>query len=80
METEPDPESWSELATELGDSSLALVLPRGVGPTQWSRDERKQIQIQRRFMQVGQTLAGMQIYDIVRALRLINSASGLDST
>ena len=76
-QAKPDPESWTELAAELGSHSLALVLPRGVGPTQWSRDERKQIQIRRRFMQVGQTLAGMQIYDVARALRLIESSSEL---
>jgi dienelactone hydrolase len=71
---EPNPDAWTKLTTDLGSHSLALVLPRGVGPTQWSGDERKQIQIRRRFMQVGQTLAGMQIYDVVRALQLIHSS------
>ena len=55
----------------IGDTALVFVLPRGVGPTEWSRDEKSRIQIRRRFMQLGQTLAGMQAYDVLRALQLI---------
>ncbi|HUY90065.1 MAG TPA: prolyl oligopeptidase family serine peptidase, partial [Pirellulales bacterium] len=51
----------------------AFFLPRGYGRTQWNADERKQVQIRRRFMLLGQTLAGMQIWDIRRALQALRS-------
>jgi dienelactone hydrolase len=51
---------------------LAWLVPRGVGPCGWTADERKWVQIRRRFMLLGQTLDGMRVWDIrqgVRALR-----------
>ncbi len=50
---------------------IVFVAPRGVGPTAWSDDERTRTHIRRRFMLLGQTLAGMQIYDVVRAIEAI---------
>ncbi len=76
-QAEPDRDSWNKLETQIGDGTLVLVLPRGVGPTEWSRDEKSRIQIRRRFMQLGQTLAGMQAYDVFRALQLIASSPDL---
>ena len=55
----------------LAGSSFAIFAPRGVGETEWSRDDRKRTQIRRRFMQIGQTAAAMQIYDVVRAVQAI---------
>lgn len=49
----------------------AYLCPRGVGPTAWSGDERKQIQIRRRFMLLGQTLDGMQVWDVRRAIQAL---------
>lgn len=51
---------------------LVLFAPRGVGPTSWDDgDERRQIHIRRRFMIIGQTLAGMRVWDIRRAIQAI---------
>jgi dienelactone hydrolase len=46
---------------------MAYVAPRGVGPTAWDQNPEKQVQIRRRFMLLGQTLAGMQVWDVRRA-------------
>jgi len=51
---------------------VVFVVPRGIGPTAWSSDERTRTHIRRRFMLLGQTLAGMQIYDVVRGLQAID--------
>jgi hypothetical protein len=51
--------------------TMAFVAPRGVGPTQWNTNEKKQTQIQRRFYLLGQTLDGMQTYDIRRAVQAL---------
>ena len=39
---------------------MVYVAPRGVGRTAWNADEKKQTQIRRRFMLLGQTLDGAQ--------------------
>ncbi|MDP1561546.1 MAG: acetylxylan esterase [Pirellulaceae bacterium] len=44
------------------------VVPRGIGPATWSDDPGKLTQIRRRFMLLGQTVAGMQVWDIKRAM------------
>ncbi len=72
---EPNQESWDALKRQLAEETQVMVLPRGVGPTEWSRNERDRTHIRRRFMQLGQTLAGMQTYDVVRALQLIDSSN-----
>jgi hypothetical protein len=69
-DTQPNAEVWKRL-TSCGRPTV-LLAPRGVGPTEWSRDERDRTHIRRRFMLLGQTAAGMQIYDVVRALRALN--------
>jgi dienelactone hydrolase len=42
--------------------------PRGLGPATWSGDARKQVQIRRRFQLLGQTLDGMRVWDVLRAM------------
>lgn len=67
---------WFQRALdELGniESVLAVVAPRGVGPTAWNPNERKQIQIRRRFMLLGQTLDGMRVWDIRRSMQALRS-------
>jgi dienelactone hydrolase len=49
----------------------AYLCPRGIGPAAWSGDERKLIQIQRRFMLLGQTLDGMRVWDVRRAIQTL---------
>lgn len=58
---------WKAIADKAKTETIAYVTPRGVGPTEWSAEPRKRTQIRRRFMQLGQTAAGMQTYDILRA-------------
>ncbi len=51
----------------------AYFAPRGIGLDAWSGDERKQIQIRRRFMLLGQTLDGMRIWDVRRAIQALRA-------
>ncbi|MHC4692089.1 MAG: alpha/beta hydrolase family protein [Planctomycetota bacterium] len=58
---------------------MAYFAPRGIGLTAWNPDGRKQTQIRRRFMLLGQTLDGMRVWDVrlaIQALRTIDSLSG----
>ena len=52
----------------------AMIAPRGVGPTAFDPSEKKQTQIRRRFMLLGQTLDGMQVWDVRRAIQAIRQA------
>lgn len=75
----------SEEATEEGLMSLmdqvrakettwVLFPPRGVGPTEWSRDERARTHIRRRFMLLGQTADGMRVWDVRRLLQSLDQS------
>lgn len=44
------------------------IVPRGVGPTAFDANEKKQVQIRRRFQLLGHTLEERQTCDIVRAI------------
>src|SRR5206468_12452652 len=57
--------------------ALALFAPRGFDATAWSGSDKKQIQIRRRFMLLGQTLDGMRAWDIRRAVQAIRSSTEL---
>ncbi|MFK8111119.1 MAG: alpha/beta hydrolase family protein [Rubripirellula sp.] len=67
----PNKQTWDRIKPT--DSPVVIVIPRGVGATEWSRDERKRTQIRRRFMQLGQTVASMRIYDVRRAIQALRS-------
>jgi hypothetical protein len=58
---------------------LAYVAPRGVGPTAWDQGERKQTQHQRRFYLLGQTLDGMRVWDVRRAIQAVRSLETIGS-
>ena len=45
-----------------------LVAPRGIGPTAWTDDVRERVQVRRRHMLIGQTLDGMRVWDLCRAM------------
>jgi dienelactone hydrolase len=49
------------------------VAPRGVGPTALGGDEKKRTQILRRYALLGQTLEGMQVWDVRRAIQAARS-------
>jgi hypothetical protein len=54
--------------------ATAWVAPRGVGPTAWTGSEKQQTQRLRRFYLLGQTLDGMQVWDIRRAIAALREA------
>lgn len=54
-----------------GNRAAALMCPRGLGPVAWTGDDRKAVQIRRRFMLLGQTLDGMRVWDIRRAVQAL---------
>lgn len=57
--------------------AMAYVAPRGIGPTAWKQDERSQTQIRRRFMLLGQTWHGMQVWDVRRAVQALREIKGM---
>lgn len=59
--------------------TIAFAVPRGIGPSAWNPDEKKQTQIRRRFMLLGQTLDGMRAWDTRRAIQAVRAIEGLRS-
>ncbi len=53
--------------------AMAYVAPRGVGPTAWIGSDKQQTQRLRRFYLLGQTLDGMQVWDIRRAIAALRA-------
>ena len=74
-----DLEQFQKATKGIKSSSLALayVAPRGVGPAKYSVDDKKLTQIRRRFYLLGQSLDGMQVYDIRRAIQCTKKLPGL---
>ena len=54
-----------------GDVVFVVFMPRGVGLNTLTEDERHITQARRRFMLLGQTLAGMQVWDVRRCVQLV---------
>jgi hypothetical protein len=75
---EGDQQKFDALAKMVKDSrtGVAYVAPRGLGLTAWNPDERKQTQIRRRFMLLGQTRDGMRVWDVARAAVAIREVVG----
>lgn len=74
--TDVDTEAWQRVTGMLKAQpwGMAWLFPRGIGPTAWDQSERKQTQHRRRFMLLGQTQAGMRVWDVragIRALQQI---------
>jgi hypothetical protein len=55
---------------------MAYVAPRGVGPTAWNADPKKDTHIQRRFWLLGQTADGMRVWDVRRAAQALRAVEG----
>ncbi len=68
-----DPEAWTALAqSATGNGSACFwFAPRGIGLNAWSGDAAKARQIRRRFMLLGQTLDAMRVWDIRRAVGVV---------
>ncbi len=56
---------------------IAWFAPRGIGTTEWSRDERTRTHILRRFALLGQTADGMRVWDVRRAIQAIRAINGI---
>ena len=54
-------------------SAYVTFTVRGIGNTSLKDDDRHRTQVRRRFMLLGQTLAGMQVYDILRAIQVLRA-------
>jgi hypothetical protein len=61
---------------KIHDTGYAIFFPRGIGPAAWS-GEPNEAQLRRRFMLVGQTLDGMRVWDICRAIAAIHSMKSI---
>ena len=72
---EPDEDAFKRNQEMLRNNKdiLAYLAPRGIGPTAWNTDERKRTQIRRRFMLLGQTLDGMRVWDVRRAIQMLRT-------
>lgn len=75
-----DAETWPEFeqraSTPRADYVQVFLTPRGIGPSAWTAEEKKQIQIRRRFGLLGTTLESMQLWDIHRGLAAVRELSG----
>ncbi len=80
----PDVESYARwkrvLESGATGSALAFIAPRGFGLTAWSGDAKAQTKIRRRFMALGQTLDGMRVWDIRRAIQMVHFVRDADKT
>jgi len=59
--------------------ALACFAPRGIGLSAWSGDAKAQTHIRRRFMLLGQTLDGMRVWDIHRAVRCVQTLTASEN-
>ncbi len=71
----PDMLAWLRVVADMEKENAAVVFlpPRGIGLTAWNPDQRKQAMNRRRFMLLGQTLEGMRVWDIKRALEVLKA-------
>ena len=72
---EPNESDVTELQKHLMGSPAKVVIfvPRGG----WRQSDRKQVQVRRRFMLLGQTLDSMRVWDIRRAIQVIRKSTDL---
>jgi len=72
-------EGFAALEKELAKEPHTAVVwfaPRGIGPTAWSGNLAKQTHVRRRFALLGQTLDGMRVWDVRRAVQALRSING----
>jgi dienelactone hydrolase len=70
---EPDAKAFAELQQYFKQfpGKVVFFAPRGIGPNRWAQTDRKQVQIRRRFMLLGQTVDSMRAWDIRRAIQAV---------
>ena len=69
---------WTRYIRE-NQAAYVTFTPRGVGISVLSDDKKYVTQVRRRFMLLGQTLAGMQVWDVRRAIRATRQIEGLNA-
>jgi cephalosporin-C deacetylase-like acetyl esterase len=76
---EPNEIAFKQIQKVISNTNevLAYFAPRGIGPTAWKVDEKKLTQIQRRFMLLGQTVDGMRVWDVRRAIQTLHSLDSI---
>jgi hypothetical protein len=77
-----DEKAWKSTSQMFANQpwAMAYVAPRNLGRTATNPDAKKQTQLRRRFMVLGQTLAGQQIYDVRRAIQTLRLIEPLAET
>ncbi len=58
-----------------GDTAWVFLAPRGIGPTAPTGTDRDKLQLRRRYMLLGQTLDGMRVWDIQRAVAALRASA-----
>ena len=78
---EPNEVAFKQIQKVISNTNCAIAYfaSRGIGPTAWRVDERKLTQIYRRFMLLGQTLDGMRVWDVRRAIQTLRSLKSVDN-
>ena len=70
---EPGPAAAYAAAVERGELALLMLAPRGIGPTALTASATDQNHQRRRYLLLGQTVDGMRVWDIRRAVEAIRS-------
>lgn len=60
------------------DQAHVFFAPRGIGPTEWTREEKKRNHIRRRFALLGQTDDSGRVLDVSRATLVVRELSHTD--
>ncbi|PYI87451.1 MAG: hypothetical protein DME26_06115 [Verrucomicrobia bacterium] len=63
---------WQQML-QTNQSVMACFAPRGLGLTVWGVNEAKRAHIRRRFTLLGQTLDGMRVWDVRRAIQSLST-------
>jgi dienelactone hydrolase len=68
---EKDDEAFARLKQRVSEAGGQIVLfaPRGYGPTATNPQTKARTQLRRRYMLLGETLEGMQVWDVIVAIR-----------
>ena len=74
-----NPDNLKRLQESLKETEDCILIPmRGAGPARFSGDGLNQTQIQRRYYLLGQTLHGMQTWDILQGIRAVQNMTRSD--
>lgn len=73
-----DDEAWPDIesgriAPPPAGTAIVYLAPRGIGPTAAGANEKDRVQNRRRYMLLGQTVDGMRVWDIRRAVEMLRT-------